>query len=123
MHVDPQSEDSNISIGLKLLKFSVPTFDGDIMRWSTFWDLFSVSIHDKKQLSDTKKLVYLRDALQNGPVEAVISGLARTGETYGEAIDCLRQCYDRPHVVHQAHVSAILSPPILRDGNCKELHT
>ena len=79
MYVDPLREDMKVSIRLKLPKFSVPTFDGDIMKWSNFWDLFSVAIHDKKELSDIEKLAYLRDALKDEPVEAVISGLAKTG--------------------------------------------
>ena len=91
------------------------------MNASNFWDLFSVSIHDKRELSDTDKLAYLRDALKDGPAEAVIRGLAKTGDTYGEAIDCLCQRYDRPRVVHQVHVNAILSLPVPKDGNCKEL--
>ena len=85
------------------------------------YTVFSVSIHDKRELSDAKKLAYLRDALKDGPAEAVIRGLAKTGDTYDEAIDCLCQRYDRPRVVHQAHVNTILSLPIPKDGNCKEL--
>ena len=68
-------------------------------------------IHDKKELSDTEKLACLRAALKDATAEAVISGLAKSGETYmyGEAIDCLCQRYDRPRVVHQAYVNAIFS--------------
>ena len=58
---------SKVHTELKLPKFSVPTFDGNIMNWSNFWDQFSVAIHDKTELSDTAKLAYLRDALKDGP--------------------------------------------------------
>ena len=88
-----------------------------------FGDLFSVSCHDKAELLDTEKLAYLREVLKDGPAEAVISGLAKTGNTYSEAIDCLPKHYDRPHIVHQAHVNAILNIPVPRDGNCKEMHS
>ena len=43
--------------------------------------------------------------------------------THDEAIDCLRRRYDTPHVVYQAHVNAILSLPIPKDGNCKDQHS
>ena len=56
MHANPPREESKVFIGLKLPKFSVPTFDGDIMSWSNFGDLFSVSIYDKTGLLDTEKL-------------------------------------------------------------------
>ena len=52
---DPPKGDSKVSVGLKLPKFSVPTFDGDIINWSNFWDLLSVSIHNKRELSDSEK--------------------------------------------------------------------
>ena len=56
VQADPPREESKVPIGLKLPKFCVPTFDGDMMNWSNFWDLFSVLIHDKKELSNTKKI-------------------------------------------------------------------
>ena len=78
VHVDPPNE-SKVHKELKLPKFSVLTFDGNIMNWSNFWDQFSVSIHDKTELSDTEKLAYLRDALKDGPAESVIRGLEKQG--------------------------------------------
>ena len=32
--------------GVKLPKIDVPTFDGNILNWQSFWEQFSVSIHD-----------------------------------------------------------------------------
>ena len=60
-----------------------------------------MAIHDRTELSDTAKLAYLRDALKDRQGEAVIRRLAKTGDTYDEAVDCLRKRYDRPRVVHQ----------------------
>ena len=80
-------------------------------------------IHDNIELLDTEKLGYMRVALKDGPAEAVIRVLVKTGDTYGEAIDCLCKCYDKPCVVHQAHVNAILNIPVLRDGNCRHMCT
>lgn len=31
---------------VKLPKLNVPTFDGDIINWVTFWEQFKVAIHD-----------------------------------------------------------------------------
>ena len=122
VHVDSPNE-SKVHTELKLLKFSVPTFDGNIMNWSNFWDQFLVSIHDKTELSDTAKLAYLRDALKDEPAEAVIRGLTRTGNTYDKAVDCLQKWYDRPCVVHQTHVDAILNIPVPKYGNCRDMRS
>ena len=84
---------SKVYTGLKLPKFSIPTFDGNTMIWSNFWYQFSVAIHDKTELSDTTKLSYLRDVLKVGPAEAVIRGFAKTGDNYDEVVHCLQNRY------------------------------
>ena len=50
-----------------------------------------------------------------------MEGLSNSGDDYKEAIDCLRKRYDRPRLIHQAHVRAILEAPALKEGNGKEL--
>ena len=109
------------STGVKLPKISVPTFDGNIMNWSSFWEQFEVSIHKKENLEDVEKLAYLRDALKDGSAKLVIQGLSQTAGNYAEAIKCLQERYDRPRLIHQAHVRAILEAPPLKDGSAKEL--
>ena len=87
---------------VKLRNISIPTFDGNILNWSTFWDQFNVAVHSSTQLSDSQKLVYLREPVKDGPAKSVIKGLSQSSENYSEAINCLTQRYDRPHRVHQA---------------------
>ena len=55
-----------------LPKISVPTFDGDIMNWSSIWEQFEVSIHKKETLGDVEQLVFLRDALKDGSARQII---------------------------------------------------
>ena len=80
---------------------------------------FGVSIHSRPVLSDAEKLVYLKDALKDGPTEYVIQGLAQNAGTYDETIECLVNQYDRPRLIHQAHVRAIMDAPSLKKGNGK----
>ena len=42
--------------GVKLPKLEVPTFDGDILGWKTFWEQVSVSIYTHPNLSNAEKL-------------------------------------------------------------------
>ena len=86
---------------MKLPKVSVPTFDGKVLNWKNFWEQFDVTIHGKTALSDTAKLMYLQDALKDGPARFVIQGLTRTSESYEEAIKCLKERYDRPRLVEE----------------------
>ena len=118
--IEPSTSDS-LGKGVKLPKLDVPTFDGDILHWRTFWEQFCVSIHDRSNLSDAEKLVYLQQSLKGGSAKNTIEGLSRSGEYYAEAIECLRSRYDRPRLIHQTHVRKILEAPSLKDGTGKEL--
>ena len=117
----PSSSSSPDPKGVRLPKLEVPTFDGSILNWKTFWEQFSISVHGRTDLSDSEKLAYLRHALKSGIAKSVIEGLSRSGEHYTEAIACLKSRYDRPRLIHQAHVRKILETPSLKDGNGKEL--
>ena len=72
-------------------------------------------------MSDAEKLVYLQHALKAGSAKHAIEGLSRSGDCYDEAVECLRARYNRPRLIHQAHVRMILETPSLKDGSGREL--
>ena len=115
------SHTSGDTKGLKILKLEAPTFDGDILNWTRFWEQFTISIHEHSSLSDAEKFAYLQHSLKEGSAKGVIEGLAGTGEHYSKAIECLKARYDRPRLIHQSHVKMILETPSLKDGSGKEL--
>ena len=117
----PSSSSLSDITGVKLPKLDVPTFDGNILNWTTFWEQFGVSVHGRSNLADSEKLAYLRHALKGGSAKSVIEGLSRSGDHYNEAITCLKSRYDRPRLIHQAHVQKILEVPNLKEGTGKEL--
>lgn len=114
----PPSSDSG---SVKLPKLDVPTFDGNLLNWHSFWEQFCVSVHERTNLSNAEKLVYLQQSLKGGTAKHTIEGLSRSGDNYTEAVDCLKTRYDWPRLIHQAHVRAILEAPTLKDGSGKEL--
>ena len=107
--------------GLKLPKLEVPTFDGDVLHWKQFWEQFSISVHEHSHLSNAEKLVYLQQAIKSGSAKNAIEGLSRSGDHYLEAVDCLVFRYNRPRLIHRAHVQVIMDAPSLKDGSGKEL--
>ena len=60
VHTPPQAS------GIKLPKINVPTFDGNMLHWTSFWEQFKVSVHSKDRLSIAEKLAYLRHAVKDG---------------------------------------------------------
>ena len=109
------------SKGVRLPKLDVPKFDGEILNWRSFWEQFCIAVHDHTNLSDSEKLVYLQQSLKGGSAKSTIEGLSRSGDNYAEAVGCLQSRYDRPRLIHKAHVRMILDTPSLKEGNGKEL--
>ena len=106
---------------IKLTKIDVPTFDGDIMNWRRFSEQYEVSIHSRTHLTDPEKLAYLWQSLKNGSAQHIIEGLSGSGNDYVEAVECLQKCYNKPCLLPQAHVRAIIEAPRPKEGNGKEL--
>ena len=78
-------------------------------------------MHDRSSLSNSEKLVYLQQALKCGSAKSSIEGLSRTGDNYEEAVQCLKARYNRPRLIHQAHVKTILDAVPLKEGTGKEI--
>ena len=57
-----------------MLKISASTFDGDILNcnWIAFGEQFEVALHKNERLHNTQNIVYLREAVKNGPTKQVI---------------------------------------------------
>ena len=77
-------------------------------------------VHSKDRLSIAEKLAYLRHAVKDGPAKHVIEGLSGSGNNYSEAVECLSKRYDRPRLLHEIHVKAIIDGPKFKDGTGKE---
>jgi len=48
---------------MKLPKLNLPTFDGDILRWQEFWDMYNSAVH-KQDILDVTKFNYLKTSLR-----------------------------------------------------------
>ena len=107
--------------GIRLPKLDVPVFNGNILNRRCFWEQFVFSIHNRRSLSNVEKLVYLQQALKGGSAKNTIEGLSQSGDNYEEAIQYLKERYNRPRLIHRAHVKAILEATPLKDGNRREL--
>ena len=107
--------------GMKLPKIEVPTFDGDLLQWQTFWEQFSIAIDSRTDISDTEKLVYLRLAIKAGSAKSIVEGLSHTGDQYKEAVASLKSRYNRPRLIHQTHVKKICEVYSLKEGSGREL--
>ena len=75
---------------VKLPKLVLNRFNGDLTKWSTFWDSSESSVHNNPSLSGVDKFNYLHTLLEGTTSEA-ISGLKLTSANYEEAIAVLKK--------------------------------
>ena len=78
-------------------------------------------MHSQDNLQDSEKLAYFKDAVKDSPAKHVIEGLLQMTGSYAEIIGCIRERYDRPQLIHQAHVHTIVGVPLLKSENGQEL--
>ena len=69
------TDKASASPGVRLPKISIPTFDGKILSWRSFWEQFDATIHSKAGSNDIEKLTYLQDALKDSPARFYDKGI------------------------------------------------
>ena len=63
------SDPSPSTHGVRLPKLYVHTFNGDILKWITFWEQFTVAVHDQ---THPENLAYLRHSLKDGAAKGIL---------------------------------------------------
>ena len=95
---------------VRLPKLNMKRFNGDLTKWTTFWDSFSSSIHTNPSHSNINKFNYLIFLLESTDAEA-IAGLTPTDANYEEAVSVLQRRFGNPQMVINRHMEALLNVP------------
>ena len=93
---------------VKLPKLTMKRFNGDLTKWTTFWDSFSSSVHVNTALSGIDKFNYLISLLELTAAEA-IAGLTSTEANYEEAVATLKRRFSNPQLIINRHMEALLT--------------
>ena len=103
---------------VKLPMITLPHFDGSILDWEHFWDLFQSSIHSRTDICDASKFHYLRTQL-SGEAAQLLSGFNYTKNEYPDAVQLLKTTYGNNKRLIEAHLHSILDAetpnPIAKD--------
>jgi len=83
-------------------------FNGDLVKWATFWDTFESSVHTNSQLSDIDKFNYLKSLLE-GPAYEAISGLKLTATNYSEALAVLKKRFGNKKHIIDKHMQTLVN--------------
>ena len=93
---------------VKLPKLSLKRFNGDLTKWSTFWDSFESSIHQNSDLSSIDKFAYLNSLVEGSAAEA-ISGLRITATNYDGAIAILQKRFGDKKQIIAKHMDTLIN--------------
>ena len=94
--IPPHSHTSTLplSVGfsarVKLPKLSSKRFNGDLTKWTTFWDSFVSAVHVNPSLTNIDKLNYLNSLLESVASDAIY-GLTLASANYEEAVGVLKK--------------------------------
>lgn len=104
---------------IKLPEIKLPTFDGDILNWLTFKNVFE-GLVVQSELPNSSKFYYLSGALK-GDAKNLLHNLPITDSNFNVAWELLKQRYDSPRSLVARHLNSILKPPQLVVGSANSL--
>ena len=92
----------------KLPTLELPTFNGEVMRWATFWTAFSTQVGNREEISDSDKLIYLRKAIVHQPTRDLLDAPREEEDSYTEVVKELKRRFDLPKEMHKNLVQRIM---------------
>ncbi|UYV84527.1 hypothetical protein LAZ67_X002476 [Cordylochernes scorpioides] len=113
-------EQSAIS-NVKLPKFNLPIFSGEMSQWLSFKDLFLVTIDKNTTLSDIQKLQYLHSSLK-GDAARIIKGFPITENNYNQAWKTLIERYDNKREIIFSQLDKIFKIKLYKISASKAMY-
>ena len=81
------------------------------MDWSTFWASFKSTIEDRKELSNTQRLHYLRQAVKDPDVQLLLHSPVETPDMYLDVVQELKARFNKTREIHRHLTKALLDLP------------
>ena len=105
---DPAISGTTRGAKVKLPKISLPRFNGNPVKWTSFWDSYQSAIHLNPDLSDVDKFSYLRSLLDSTAYDA-IAGLTLSSANYLQAIEVLSKRFGNKQVIISNHMDTLMN--------------
>jgi hypothetical protein len=97
-----------VSLAVVLPKIELPKFDGDILGWTLFRDMFQSLVHENTSISNIERYHYLISCL-SGPALTVVKAIPLTADNYVMAWDALQKSFDNQRLLASAHIDKLFS--------------
>lgn len=93
-------------------KLDLPKFDGAVLQWNVFWEMFERLI-SSAGLSDVEKTQHLLQSMQSEEGAAIVRCASNAG--YDQVVAELQNRFGRPREVYAEHVRVLNHQPDLGD--------
>lgn len=103
---------STCKVQVRLPKIELPTFDGDILCWQSYYQSVKVSIVDNSALADVQKLEYIMRSLKGVAAESV-KGFSIVAENYESVLSTLKERFGHSRLILDAHMRGLIHLPRL----------
>lgn len=100
----------NTSHSVRLPRLDLPNFDGDLLEWTTFKDMFEAAVDNNTNLSKVQKFSYLKAKL-TGEAARVVKDFALTDVGYDIAWKALQERYHHPRKIMDALIAQHMTVP------------
>ena len=92
---------------VRLPKLHLRHFNGDLTKWTGFWESFEAAVDSNLDLSNIEKFNYLSSLLE-GTAREAIAGLSLTEANYTEAVSTLKKRFGGTQQIISKHMEALL---------------
>ena len=94
----PQASASAQQDITRLPRIELPTFDGTLLEWPQFWDVFRTSVDEHPKLSNVHKFTHLISSLKGKALKA-IDGIAVSADNYAMALGIIKEKFGRKDIL------------------------
>ncbi|CAI6364994.1 unnamed protein product [Macrosiphum euphorbiae] len=99
-----------------LPKIKLPMFDGNLLSWRSFRDVYISLVHDNQHIDDAQRFHHLLSCL-SGSALAIIKSIPLSAANYSIAWDALSERYDNKRLLASAHMDKLFAfKPIVHES-------
>lgn len=91
---------------VSLPKIHLPKFDGSLLHWRSFRDIYVSLVHDNSTIGDAERFHYLTSCL-SGPALSLIRSIPLSADNYLVAWEALSSRFDNKRMLASAHLDKL----------------
>ena len=95
-----------MSYNLRLPKLKLRSYDGNLAEWTTFWDMFTTSVHNNPKIATIDKFSYLKSVLE-GPAARAVETLTTSAANYARAVEKLTHRFGNKQLLINRHMDIL----------------